>query len=152
HPARTTPPPSSRRTPPRAVSLTSGWQFLADPRDVGLRRHWAKGGADRLHWTPVAIPNDFNPIVSNTTYAGTTYWYRVRFRAPPALLDRSWQIAFDEVRRNATVWLNGRELGTNADPYAPFSVPATGLKPGKPNELVVRVDNIKGRSSFPEDW
>jgi beta-glucuronidase len=145
------PAPPTERTPPHAIALTSGWQFIADPHNVGLRRHWAKG-APGLHWTGVSIPNDFNPIVSNSAYAGTTYWYRVTFRAPAAALNRSWKIKFDEVRRDASVWLNGREVGSNSDPYAPFSVPATGLKAGAKNQLVVRVDNIKGPGSFPEDW
>lgn len=152
HAASKPPAPPAKRTPPRAIPLNSGWQFVADPRNVGLREQWGRTGANHQQWTGVAIPNDFNPIVSNTTYAGTTYWYRVRFRAPAALANRSWAIAFDEVRRNATVWLNGRKLGTNTDPYAPFSFPATGLKPGASNLLVVRVDNVKNGSSFPEDW
>jgi beta-glucuronidase len=146
------PAPVTRRTPPAALQLSSGWEFIADPHNVGLRDHWATGGADHLHWTGVSIPDDFNPIVSNTGYKGTTWWYRVKFMGPAALVDRSWSLAFDEVRRNATVWLNGRKLGTNTDPYAPFSLAATGLKPSAENELVVRVDNIKGKGAFPEDW
>jgi beta-glucuronidase len=147
-----TPAPVSKLLPPAPIGLSSGWQFIADPHDVGLRQHWATGGADHLRWTPVAIPDDFNPIVSNTAYAGTTYWYRVKFKGPSALVDRSWNVAFGEVRRNATVWLNGRKLGTNSDPYAPFSFPATGLVAGANNVLTVRVDNIRGPTAFPEDW
>lgn len=47
------------------------------------------------------------------------------------------------MRRSATVWLNGRLVGAHHDPYAPFTLPARGLRPGRVNELVVRVVNRK---------
>ena len=65
---------------------------------------------------------------------------------------RAWRIAFESVRRNAQVWLNGYNIGSNSDPYAPFSLPATTLLPGQKNLLIVRVDNIRGSGSLPEDW
>jgi beta-glucuronidase len=40
--------------------------------------------------------------------------------------------------------LNGQTIGVHTDPYVPFTVPATSLKPGVPNQLVVHVDNRKG--------
>jgi beta-glucuronidase len=41
------------------------------------------------------------------------------------------------------VWLNGRRNGAHADPYAPFTLPARGLRPHKVNVLLVRVVNRK---------
>ena len=79
-------------------------------------------------------------------------WYEVQFTGPPIADGRAWRVAFESVRRNAQVWLNGYKIGANSDPYAPFSLPATTLRPGQPNLLIVRVDNIKGAASLPEDW
>jgi beta-glucuronidase len=137
---------------PASIPLTGAWQYLPDPHNVGLRSGWAQGAGTRLAWTPVTIPNDFNPIVSNTTFTGTVGWYKLWFTGPQAFDGRSWNVYFEEVRRSAQVWLNGEKIGSSSDPYAPFSVPAKTLEPGRPNLLVVRVDNFKGPGSFPEDW
>src|SRR5947209_12439322 len=52
------------RLPPASVPLRPGWTFLPDPHDVGLRESWFRGAAAGSNWTGVAIPHDFNPIVS----------------------------------------------------------------------------------------
>jgi len=135
---------------PRPVPLSSGWRFLADPGNVGLREDWARAGA-RLPWTPVAVPNDFNPVVSSASFRGSVGWYEVSFTGPPRS-DARWEVYFEEVRRHAEVWLNGRKLGTNSDPYAPFSLRATSLRAGARNVLIVRVDNIITPGSFFQDW
>lgn len=135
-----------------AIALSSGWQFLPDPGNQGRDEGWQTDGAPSRHWSSVAIPNTFNPTLSRSGYNGEVGWYKVAFTAPSLNGLTSWWIRFDEVRRNARVWLNGRSIGGNADPYAPFALQASGLRPGRPNLLVVRVDNIRGRNSWPEDW
>ena len=54
-------------------------------------------------------------------------------------------------RRRTTVFLNGRRIGVNIDPYTPFEIAATGLSPGRVNELVVTVDSRKD-PRLPEGW
>jgi len=60
-------------------------------------------------------------------------------------------MSFEEVRRAASVYLNGRHLGTNRDPYTPFAFAARGLRPGKTNQLLVVVDSRKD-PRLPEGW
>ena len=139
-------------TPPAGIMLSSGWRYLADRGNVGLAHKWATGGAAKLHWSSVAVPSVFNPVVSNAGYHGTVGWYKLSFTGPPASQARSWEIRFGEVRREAEVWLNGKLLGSNSEGYAPFSLPATGLVAGGSNTLVVRVDNIIRAGSLPQDW
>ena len=55
-----------------------------------------------------------------------------------------WAVRFGSVRRVAEAWLNGEPIGRHTDPYVPFELPAAGLRPGRTNTLVVRVDNRKG--------
>ena len=62
-----------------------------------------------------------------------------------------WRIDFESVRREATVFLNGRRIGRNTDPYTPFEVDARGLRPGRSNRLVVVVDSRKN-PDLPEGW
>ena len=138
--------------PPAAIALSDGWRYLADPHNLGVAEDWGRGGGANLPWAPVALPNDFNASVSSSSDFGTVGWYEVQFMGPPVTAGRSWRVAFESVRRHAQVWLNGYPIGSNTDPYAPFSFPATSLEPGAQNLLVVRVDNFRGPGTLPEDW
>jgi hypothetical protein len=138
--------------PPAPIPLSTGWSYLADPTNVGVQQSWGQGGAAGRSWTPVSIPNDFNPTVSSLGDQGTVGWYQLRFTGPAVSSGRSWNVAFESVRRNAQAWLNGYPIGGSSDPYAPFSLPARGLVPGGSNLLIVRVDNFRGAGSLPEDW
>jgi hypothetical protein len=137
---------------PGPIALTSGWQYLPDQANQGRDQGWQTDGAPKLHWSPVAVPSTFNPNLSRQGYNGQVGWYKVAFTGPSLKGLTSWWVRFDEVRRNARVWLNGKSIGGNADPYAPFALQASSLRPGQPNLLVVRVDNIRRQSSWPEDW
>lgn len=124
----------SAASPPRAQTLTDGWEF----------RLGASYEADASDWEQVSVPHvmDGRPLASS--FPGTVGWYRLRFQAPAAPSGYDFALAFGEVRRKATVYLNGRQIGSSDDPYTPFTVGATGLRKGAENELTVRVDNTKG--------
>ncbi|WP_146175281.1 glycoside hydrolase family 2 protein [Paraconexibacter algicola] len=142
------PPPG----PPAAVALTSGWQLALDPADRGMRERW-QTGAGSPAWRAAAVPGVFDARPVEQDFFGTVGWYRLRFRAP-ATTDPTmrWGIRFDQVRRDARVWLNGRPLGRNRDPYVPFTLPAAGLRPGQMNTLLVRADSRKGAEPREGWW
>ncbi|MHB8689836.1 MAG: glycoside hydrolase family 2 protein [Solirubrobacteraceae bacterium] len=144
-----TPP---RRLPPAPVQVPSDWLYQPDPGNIGLSGSWGQGGAPSSGWTVVTVPNDFNPVVDRAGNRGQVGWYETAFVGPPESAGRTWRLAFEGVRRYATVFLNGYELGTNSNPYDSFSFPATTLLPGAANTLIVRVDNFRGAGAFPEDW
>ena len=158
HPARAASGAPGRRAsaagapPPAPVPVSDGWKAVPDPHNLGIAEDWGQGGGGTLPWAPVSLPNGYNATVSPTSDTGSVAWYEVQFTGPPIAEGRAWRVAFESVRRNAQVWLNGYKIGTSSDPYAPFSLPATTLRPGQPNLLIVRVDNIKGAASLPEDW
>lgn len=141
-----------RRAPPGSIDLSQGWQYLADPHNVGLADNWAHGGATTFAWSPVTVPNTFNPSLTPSADLGSVGWYRISFRGPPAASGRAWDVSFQEVRRVAQVWLNGRYLGTHDDGYVPFSLPARSLRAGATNQLIVRVDNRLLPGHVAEDW
>ena len=138
--------------PPAAVPLDSGWRYRPDPGDVGLADGWYRARAGLAAWHAVSIPNDFNPTVTRAGYNGRVGWYETTFTGPREPAGRAWDVAFESVRRNATVFLNGVEIGASTNPYAAFSLRASTLVPGGPNTLVVRVDDFRGSAAFPEDW
>jgi hypothetical protein len=139
-------------SPPEPIPLTQGWQYLPDPSNIGLADNWGDGGATTFDWTPVTIPNSFNTTLSSASENGSVGWYRVDFTGPSAAGGRAWDVSFEEARRIADVWLNGRYLGQSTDAYAPFSFRAASLRPDATNQLVVRVDNRLLPGHVAVDW
>ncbi len=97
------------------------------------------------------MPSVFDARAVASEYPGEVRRYRLRFTGPPTPRGFRWLIEFQSVRRAATVLLNGRRLGRNTDPYTPFTFEARGLRPGRPNQLVVIVDSRKD-PRLPEGW
>jgi hypothetical protein len=144
-------PARAQEPVPAPVAVASGWSFHPDAGDRGLAEGWATRPPAR-GWAPVAIPHVFDPEAAEAGFGGTVGWYRVRFPGPAASREFDWQLRFEQVRRTARVWLNGREVGRHGDPYVPFSLRATGLRPGAWNELVLRVDNRKAKEPREGWW
>ena len=163
-------PAIARPVVPKERVLSSGWEMRLDaaapappqqaPPDEtapdgqasSLRRTPA-GRATQVNgpWQPARVPSVFDTRALPSLYPGSVRSYRLSFTGPRTPRGFGWLIGFESVRRKATVFLNGRRLGSNADPYTPFTVPARGLRPGKPNRLVVIVDGRKN-PKLPEGW
>jgi beta-glucuronidase len=132
------------------VALDEGWSFVEDPSDDGLDAGRATGGGEG--WEEVGVPHVMLPDPVEENMAGTVGWYRVDFEGPESEDGRGWAVRFGSVRREATVWLNGRRIATHRDPYTPFTVPLDGLRQGEDNTLVVRVDGRKGEEPREGWW
>jgi hypothetical protein len=126
--------------PPAPVPVAQGWQYTPDPGDKGLAANWQSGQVG-TNWAPTTVPHVFDARPLPQLFNGTVGWYRVSFIGPATAPGTGWWLRFEQVRRKAQVWLNGREIGSHIDPYTPFELPAVGLIPGQPNTLVVRADN-----------
>ena len=127
----------SPRRPPSGCRR--GWQRIADPTDAGVAEG-LPSGEKGTGWTAVAVPDVVDPKPDEPAFSGSVAWYRLRFTGPQTRAGFSWALHFEQVRRTARVWLNGREIGTHTDPYVPFDLRAPGLRAGEENVLVVRVD------------
>jgi beta-galactosidase/beta-glucuronidase len=155
--------------PPRELSLRKGWEVRVEPAAPALPQpappeETAPEGAPPPpgtpagraaqspgEWRPARIPSVFDTRAMPALYPGQVRRYRLSFTGPDTPRGYRWLIRFDGVRRNAGVFLNGRRIGRNVDPYTPFTVPARGLRPGRRNELVVVVDGRKN-PKLPEGW
>jgi beta-glucuronidase len=139
--------------PPHAVDLdAAAWQYAPDPGGRGLAERWSQGQG-RPAWTPVELPHVFDPRPDDATFAGETGWYRVALSAPrgtPAGF--GWGVRFEQIRRDAQVWLDGRLIARHRDPYAPFTVALPQLSDGAPHELIVRADNHKAKEPREGWW
>ncbi len=136
--------------PPGPVTLAQGWHFAHDPSDRGATENW-QSGRRGSGWEPATIPHVLEASTDPAVFFGSVGWYRLTFTGPEAPAGLGWAVRFEQVRRRARVWLNGEELGRHDDPYTPFELPATGLRAGEPNTLVVRVDHRRS-PALREGW
>ncbi len=115
-------------------------------------------GFDDSAWREVDLPHDWSienlpgtdsPFdraaisqVSGGFTTGGTGWYRKTFILPETMKGKRITILFEGVYMNATVWLNGRELGNHPYGYTSFGYDLTpGIRFGEKNTLAVKVVN-----------
>jgi beta-galactosidase len=140
-------------SPRQVLAADTGWKFLlGDP--VGAE---AAAFVDSS-WRTVDLPHDWSietaPEKGNPAGGGEGYfpagigWYRKTFHAPAGWKGKRVSVEFDGVYRNATVYLNGRQLGTHPYGYTSFTFDLTPeLNFADANVLAVRVDNSEQPNS-----
>ena len=121
--------------------LGGSWLVRLDPTDLGLaQRFYAQSTTDG--WTATTVPSAWNAgDDSPASFLGSVAWYRKDFRLPSRDRALAWIARFESVNYRATVWLNGRQLGTHATGYVPFELDLPNVVRRGVNRLVVRVDN-----------
>ncbi|HEY4300103.1 MAG TPA: glycoside hydrolase family 2 TIM barrel-domain containing protein [Candidatus Didemnitutus sp.] len=106
----------------------------ADWRTLDLPHDWSIEGSYDEH-APSGGTGGYLPMGIG--------WYRKSFRLPASARGQSVRLRFDGVYQHATVWLNGRLLGTRPYGYSSFEFDLTPfLTPGDSDNVVaIRVDN-----------
>lgn len=110
------------------------WSYRMDPDNQGLGAHYERD-AGSAGWAPVRIPFNWN-AKDNREDTPSIGWFRAKFSAPSS---GRWNVRFESVAGKASVWLNGRFIGSHDGAYLPFELRALSLRKGK-NRLTVRVD------------
>lgn len=140
-------------TDSRAVNFDKGWHFsLSDSPAM------SSPAFDDSSWRVLNLPHDWaiegsfsedNPSgTGGGALPGGVGWYRKTFRVPADMKGKQIYIDFDGAYMNATVYINGHELGTRPYGYASFSYDITPwLKPDGENVVAVRVDNAEQPNS-----
>ena len=145
---------ASRPQPPRErLPFDHDWRFLqGDPGGAEATDY------DAAAWRTIDVPHDWSiegkmdpksPAGgSGGFFPGGIGWYRRSFTAPAAWSGKRVTVEFEGVYMNATVYLNGHELGTHPYGYTSFFFDLTPhLQSGTNNVLAVRVDQSKQRNS-----
>ncbi len=132
----------------RETPLNGSWEFVTDPDDEGRTAGWSEPGSD---WpgraTTVEVPHAWQELEAYRDYTGRA-WYRRTFTADPGEGERLL-LRFGAVDYEATVWLNGQEVGSNRGGYLPFAIDATDAATRGENELVVEVIDPEDLSEIP---
>ena len=129
----------------RTQNFDDNWKFYLG--DVS-------GGQDPSfndsQWRRLSLPHDYSieQQFSQSMEAESGYlpggigWYRKNFIIPEDQAGKRVRIDFDGVYMNATVWINGHELGTHPFGYTPFSYDLTDyIKFGEENVIAVKVNH-----------
>ncbi len=128
----------------RRASFDTAWRFQKGDVAGGERPDLDDAG-----WRVLDLPHDwaiegpFDPAISPHTGALPFFgvaWYRKRFEVPESARGRFYAIEIDGAMSNATVFLNGRELGGRPYGYIGFSLDLTPhLVFGGENVIAVRL-------------
>jgi hypothetical protein len=134
------------------IPLTS-WILRRDPANRGVSLGYSRGG---FTGSTVTVPNVVDPTpytghAGAVNYEGSIAWYRTSFvAATPGV----YALSFQSANYLATVWVDGRELGSHRGSYLPFEE-RTRLAAGT-HTLVVRADwrnpAQQAREGFHRTW
>lgn len=161
HPSRqdgTYPRPQLMR--PRWRTLDGPWGFEHDDDGQGLDDGWAEPGRETSRRIVVPYPPESSASGIGDTAHHPVVWYR-RPVTQEDLTAAGWApgqrllIHFGAVDYRATVWADGRLLGTHEGGHTPFTVDATDSARRGPFELVVRAEDDPDDLEQPrgkQDW
>src|ERR1700750_264088 len=88
-----------------------------------LGQGWSTSRARGGPWRSVSIPNAFNARdFSQASERSHVQWYREHFPLPSVTAANEWRISFESVNTSATVWLNGRKIGSHTGAHLAFEL------------------------------
>jgi beta-galactosidase/beta-glucuronidase len=129
------------------------WTLRKDPADRGIARGWQDGG---FGGSKVSLPNVVSPApytghAGARNYEGSVAWYRTSFEVAQA---GTYALGFQSANYLASVWVDGRALGSHKGSYLPFELRAH-LAAGT-HTVVVRTDwrypAQQSREGFHRTW
>lgn len=122
-------------SPDGTRTLNGGWVRTVGPAGgAGLPDGRFTGQAVKLPDVANAAFTDLATM--RAAQRGAVAWYRRTFTVPAG---GDWRLTFGSANFTATVWLDGRRLGTHTGAYAPFAF-TRRLVAGRRHTVVVRTD------------
>ena len=119
------------------LNLNGEWEFAFDDDEVGVNEYWFDGRKLPLKITvPFAYQTELSGINDKTVHE--CVWYGRSFTIP-----ENWTqdvlLNFGAVDFEATVWINGQEVGQHQGGHVPFQFEIKPYLVENQNRLVVRV-------------
>ena len=132
--------PNPQFSRPNWVDLTGKWQFRFDDADAGIRERWFAdpGRLDRTITVPYPPESELSGINDKTYHAIS--WYGRTFEDSRSGPDERLVVHFGAVDFEATVWVDGIQVGAHRGGHTPFEIDVTeALDPSASSHtLVVR--------------
>jgi beta-mannosidase len=144
----------------RVLSLSGAdWRIHDDPDGKGAERGMPQAGVSSSGWTAASVPGNVQAdleaahLLKPLWYgagdprlydvARKDWWYRKDFTVPASFAGRRLTLVFDGVDHECQVWLNGRQVGSNAGMFRRFWFDvAAVVRPGAVNHLALRLTKM----------
>lgn len=138
----------------RSTLFNEDWKFYLGEADSAESQNY-----NDTSWNSVTLPHDWSVALGYSTdgeaesgfMIGGTGWYRKSFTMDESDQGKRVTINFDGVYMNATVYLNGRKLGSHPYGYTAFSFDLSNdliCDGSTENVLAVKVENILPNSRW----
>ncbi len=125
---------------PRPQMVRSDWANLNGPWQLAFGKEGDAPPVGKDLPETILVPFPVESALSGVMKPADRLWYRRTFPVPAAWRGRRLMLHFGAVDWEATVWVNGKQLGTHKGGYDGFSFDVTdALKPQGEQEVIVRV-------------
>jgi Glycosyl hydrolases family 2, sugar binding domain/Glycosyl hydrolases family 2, TIM barrel domain/Glycosyl hydrolases family 2 len=125
---------------PRPQLVRAEWQNLNGLWQLGFAKAGEAPPLGKTLDQQILVPYPVESALSGVMKHSDRLWYRRTFAVPQGWSGRRVLLHFGAVDWEATVWVNGKELGTHKGGYDAFSFDVTdALKAAGENELIVGV-------------
>ncbi len=126
------------------LNLNGLWEYAIKPKDDSQPRQF-----DGQILVPYPIESALSGVMKAVGQENRL-WYRRTFEVPRKWKDRRILLHFGAVDWDATVWVNGKELGNHRGGYDPFTFDVTdALKTRGPQEIILSVWDPTNAGSQP---
>ncbi len=126
------------------LNLNGLWEYAIKPKDDSQPRQF-----DGQILVPYPIESALSGVMKAVGQENRL-WYRRTFEVPRKWKDRRVLLHFGAVDWDATVWVNGKQLGSHRGGYDPFTFDVTdALKKSGPQEIVLSVWDPTNAGSQP---
>lgn len=123
------------------ISLDGPWRFRADSLRAGVEEGWYLESCDRSVWEAVTTPSFWESYPGLATYDGWG-WYARTFALPRT--GERLSLHFAGVDDEATVWVNGVDVGTHTGYSDPFVFDISSAVREGENTIVLLVRDTGG--------
>ena len=122
------------------LNLNGTWEFQCDDENAGLTQGWHDG---RTLTGKITVPFAYQTQLSgiNDKSIHECVWYARSFEIPDTWKGYDLLLNFGAVDYEATVWINGREVGTHRGGHVPFQFEISPYIQAGDNRLTVRVED-----------
>ncbi len=130
-------------------TLNGNWEFEFDDTDRGIAERWYSGSKrfSRAIRVPYCFQSKLSEIADTSFH--DVVWYRRSIQIPEAWRSRRVMLHFGAVDYEATVWVNGDQVGSHRGGHVGFSLDISKqLKPG-PNVITLRAWDPSTDTSLP---
>lgn len=130
-------------TEANTVDLAGPWLVRADPENIGVSSGWQAPATWATERRTITLPNplqrELGPDHHGIAWVARRVTLPHSWRCAPH--ERLW-IKFESVATDATVWVNGQQVGRHVGDFIPFEFEITQAAAAGDAWIVVRIDQM----------